>query len=142
MTEKINIIETNIDPIILFAKWFEEAKQQESKDPNAMNLATVSKNSIPSSRIVLLKSFDKNGFVFYTNLKSKKGESIIINPNVALNFYWKSLGRQVRIEGTTKSVSDKEADDYFDSRPKSSRISACASEQSAELQTREDLENK
>ncbi len=99
MIETANLIDSNKDPIILFSKWFEEAKQKEINEPNAMNLATISNNLKPSSRIVLLKSFDEKGFVFYTNAKSKKGNSIISNPHVALNFYWKSLFRQIRIEG-------------------------------------------
>ena len=79
------------DPLILFHEWFEQAKIKEINDPNAMNLATISKKNIPSSRIVLLKSFSESGFVFYTNKSSKKGKSILNNPNVALNFYWKSI---------------------------------------------------
>ena len=142
MSEKINLINSNTDPIILFAKWFEEATQNEINDPNAMNLATISGNLEISSRIVLLKSFDKDGFVFYTNIKSKKGNSIIINSKVALNFYWKSLNKQIRIEGIAKLVSDKEADDYFNTRPEGSKIAAWASEQSDELNNRKELEDK
>ena len=97
MTEKIKLINAKEDPIILFSEWFEEAKQKEINDPNAMNLSTISESLMPSSRIVLLKSFDKNGFVFYTNVESKKGNSINLNPQVSLNFYWKSLLRQIRI---------------------------------------------
>ena len=142
MIETGNLIDSNEDPIILFGKWFEEAKQKEVKDPNAMNLATTSNNLKPSSRIVLLKSFDEKGFVFYTNSKSKKGNSIISNPYVALNFYWKSLFRQIRIEGMAKQVSENEADTYFNSRPKESKIGAWASKQSSNLKNRKELENK
>ena len=142
MTEKINLIDSNIDPIVLFKMWFEEAEQNEVNDPNAMNLATISENSKLSSRIVLLKSFDQHGFIFYTNIKSKKGNSIISNPQVALNFHWKSLQRQIRIEGVANLVSDNNADEYFNSRPEDSRISAWASEQSAVLKNREELENR
>ena len=142
MKEKINLINTKEDPIILFTQWFEEAKRKEINDPNAMNLSTVSESLNPSSRIVLLKSFDKNGFVFYTNSESKKGNSINFNSQVSLNFHWKSLLRQIRIEGIAKLVSNKEADEYFDSRPEGSKIGAWASDQSSELKTREELENK
>jgi len=142
MTEKIDIINTEKDPIILFKKWFEEAKQKEINDPNAMNLSTVSKSLWPSSRIVLLKSFDRNGFVFYTNTESKKGISININPQVSLNFHWKSLLKQIRIEGIAKLLTNKEADKYFDSRPEESKIGAWASDQSSELKNREELINK
>ena len=122
MTEKINIINIKEDPIILFSEWFEEAKQKEINDPNAMNLSTISESLMPSSRIVLLKSFDSNGFVFYTNVKSKKGNSIKFNSQVSLNFHWKSLLKQIRIEGIAKLVTNKEADEYFDSRPWKSNI--------------------
>ena len=142
MIETGNLIDSNEDPIILFSKWFEEAKQKEVNDPNAMNLATTSNNLKLSSRIVLLKSFDEKGFVFYTNSKSKKGNSIISNPHVALNFHWKSLFRQIRIEGIAKLVTNKEADEYFYSRPEGSKIGAWASDQSSELKTREELINK
>ena len=142
MIETANLIDSNKDPIILFSKWFEEAKQKEINEPNAMNLATISKNLKPSSRIVLLKSFDEKGFVFYTNAKSKKGNSIISNPYVALNFYWKSLFRQIRIEGMVEQVSENEADEYFESRPKESKIGAWASEQSKDLTNRKELEEK
>ena len=142
MTEKIKLINAKEDPIILFSEWFEEAKQKEINDPNAMNLSTISESLIPSSRIVLLKSFDNNGFVFYTNVESKKGNSINLNPQVSLNFHWKSLLRQIRIEGIAKLVTNKEADEYFDSRPEESKIGAWASDQSSELKTREELINK
>ena len=142
MTEKIKLINVKEDPIILFNEWFQEAKQKEINDPNAMNLSTVSKSLWPSSRIVLLKSFDRNGFVFYTNTESKKGISININPQVSLNFHWKSLLKQIRIEGIAKLLTNKEADKYFDSRPEESKIGAWASDQSSELKNREELINK
>ena len=142
MTEKIKLINAKEDPIILFSEWFEEAKQKEINDPNAMNLSTISESLIPSSRIVLLKSFDNNGFVFYTNVESKKGNSINLNPQVSLNFHWKSLLRQIRIEGIAKLVTNKEADEYFDSRPEESKIGAWASDQSSELKTRDELIDK
>ena len=142
MKETTKLIDSNKDPIILFKKWFEEAKKKEVNDPNAMTLATISQSSKLSLRVVLLKSFDEKGFVFYTNDKSKKGKSINLNPQVALNFYWKSLCRQVRIEGSVIQASDEEADKYFNSRPEGSKIGAWASKQSSTLKTREELENK
>jgi len=139
MNENISIFNAKIDPIILFKNWFEEASQKEINDPNAMNLSTISKDFKPSSRIVLLKSFDERGFVFYSNVKSKKGVSIELNKNVALSFHWKSLLRQIRIEGKAERVTDKEADDYFNSRSEDSKIGAWASDQSSELTEREVL---
>ena len=142
MNEKKNLIDIKQNPLDLFNKWFEEAKLKEINDPNAMNLATVSNDLQPTSRIVLLKSFNVNGFVFYTNLNSKKGDAIKNNSQVALNFYWKSMQRQVCIEGEARKISRKEADKYFSSRPRNSRISAWASKQSSELKNREELENR
>ena len=142
MSKKTKIIENFSDPLKLFEKWFKDAIKSEATDPNAMNLATISKNFKPSSRIVLLKNFDKRGFVFYTNLKSRKGISILTNSSVALNFYWKSLFRQVRIEGRAKVVNNKEADAYFRSRPRDSKISAWASKQSSKLKSRKELQDK
>tara|TARA_Y100000590_G_scaffold376354_1_gene441850 strand:- start:1455 stop:2060 length:606 start_codon:yes stop_codon:yes gene_type:complete len=127
------------DPIVLFAKWFKEAQQKEINDPNAMNLATISKNLKPTSRIVLLKSFDKEGFVFFSNSESKKGVSILRNKNVALNFYWKSLHKQVRIEGKASRISNKESDAYYFTRPNESKIGAWASQQSRKLDNRKIL---
>ena len=130
------------DPLDLFTEWFEEAKQKEINDPNAMNLATISKHNIPSSRIVLLKSFDKNGFIFYSNKSSKKGKSILNNPNVALNFYWKSIRKQIRIEGIISEISKKESEEYFQSRNYKSKIGAWASKQSRTLNNRQELEDR
>ena len=137
-----NLISLNEDPIDLFAKWYEEAKKTEVNDPNAMNLATISKDNKPSSRIVLLKSFSVNGFVFYTNILSKKGNSLENNKHAALNFYWKSLLKQIRIEGEVTKVNAKEADEYFNSRPIDSRIGAWASSQSDYLKDRSELLKK
>ena len=142
MTEKIHLLDPLNDPFTLFEIWFEEASKKEINDSNAMNLCTISRDLKPSSRMVLLKGFSTEGFIFYTNINSKKGKSIIDNPNVALNFHWKSLLRQVRIEGIVTQVSDKEADEYFNSRHEESRIGAWASNQSSELQERENLEDK
>ena len=127
------------DPFELFKKWFVEAKNKEINDPNALALATSSKEGIPSVRMVLLKDFDKNGFVFYTNLNSQKGNEIKKNPNASMCFHWKSLLRQIRIVGHLKQVSDKIADDYYNSRAYESRIGAWASKQSSTLKGREEL---
>ena len=137
-----NLISLNEDPIDLFTKWYEEAKKTEVNDPNAMNLATISKDNKPSSRIVLLKSFSVKGFIFYTNTLSKKGNSLENNKYVALNFHWKSLLKQIRIEGEVSKVNDNEADEYFNSRPIDSRIGAWASSQSDYLKNRSELLKK
>ena len=127
------------DPFELFKKWFDEAKKKEINDPNALALGTASKEGIPSVRMVLLKGFDKNGFVFYTNLNSQKGEELKKNPNASMCFHWKSLLRQIRIVGTLKLVDNKTADDYYNSRAYESRIGAWASKQSSFLLYRSEL---
>ena len=127
------------DPFELFEKWFVEAKRKEINDPNALALGTASKEGIPSVRIVLLKSFNKNGFIFYTNLNSQKGMEIKVNPSATMCFHWKSLLRQIRITGTLKQVDDKTADDYYKTRAYESRIGAWASKQSSILENREQL---
>ena len=129
------------DPIHLFDTWMEEAKKTEPNDPNAVALATSSKNNVPSVRMVLLKDFNQNGFVFYTNLDSQKGHELKQNPNVAMCFHWKSLLRQIRVNGTVSLVPDEVADDYYNSRSYESRIGAWASKQSKELKDREQLNN-
>ncbi|MBD1148603.1 MAG: pyridoxamine 5'-phosphate oxidase [Pelagibacteraceae bacterium TMED201] len=129
------------DPFELFEKWFVEAKKKEINDPNALALGTVSRDCIPSVRMVLLKGFDKNGFVFYTNLNSQKGKEIKENPNATMCFHWKSLLRQIRIVGTLKQVDDKTANDYFNTRAYESRIGAWASKQSSILKNRDELLN-
>ena len=127
------------DPFKLFEKWFDEAKKKEINDPNALALGTASKTGVPSVRMVLLKDFDKNGFVFYTNLNSQKGNELKDNPNATMCFHWKSLLRQIRIVGTLKLVDDKVADDYYNSRAYESRIGAWASKQSTVLKSRKEL---
>lgn len=122
------------EPFDLFGSWFELAKESELNDPSAMNLATATPEGRPSSRMVLLKDFDTSGFVFYTNLESNKGNQLKNNSQVALNFHWKSLRKQVRVEGVASPVSDAEADAYFQSRPRGSRIGAWASEQSRPME--------
>ena len=140
MTEKRILIHSLPDPLDLFKLWFEEASNKEINDPNAMNLSTVSSDLKPSSRMVLLKNFNNRGFIFYSNINSKKGLSILNNPNVALNFHWKTLLRQVRIEGIIKQISSVESDKYFQSRGEESKIGAWASNQSSELSERIKLE--
>ena len=127
------------DPYELFEKWFGEAKKKEINDPNALALATASKSGVPSVRMVLLKDFDRNGFVFYTNLNSQKGNELKENPYATMCFHWKSLLRQIRIVGTLKQVDDKVADDYYNTRAYESRIGAWASNQSSTLENREEL---
>ena len=129
------------DPIELFKVWMDEAKKSELNDPNALSLATSNKNNIPSVRMVLLKEFNQNGFVFYTNLNSQKGNELKENPNAAMCFHWKSLLRQIRISGTITQVEDSVADQYYNSRGYDSRIGAWASKQSKELKNRNELAN-
>ena len=129
------------DPIQLFKIWMEEAKKSELNDPNALSLATSNKNNFPSVRMVLLKNFNKNGFVFYTNLKSQKGNELKDNPKAAMCFHWKSLSRQIRVNGTASQILDEDADQYYNSRAYESRISAWASKQSEELNNRDQLMN-
>ena len=129
------------DPIQLFKIWMEEAKKSEPNDPNAVALATANKKNYPSLRMVLLKDINKNGFVFYTNLNSQKGNDLKSNPKVAMCFHWKSLLRQIRINGTVKKVSNKIANEYYNSRSYESRIGAWASKQSQELSNRDELIN-
>jgi pyridoxamine 5'-phosphate oxidase len=133
-------LDTN-DPIELFKVWMNEAKKTEPNDPNALALATSDINNFPSVRMVLLKDFNKNGFVFYTNLNSQKGNELKDNPKASMCFHWKSLLRQIRINGTVKKVSDKIADEYFNTRGYESRIGAWASKQSSNIRSREELLN-
>jgi len=128
------------DPYELFDAWFAEAKAAEPADPNAMALATSTPDGFPSVRIVLLKGLDRRGFVFYTNLGSRKGEELAANPRAALGFHWKSLKRQVRIEGPVEPTTEAEADAYFAGRPRASRIGAWASDQSRPLDSRATFE--
>ena len=138
MLKNKDLIEDFKNPFILFKKWYDAASETEINDPNAMTLSTIYEEK-PSSRIVLLKSYDKKGFVFYTNSNSKKGRSIDENPNVALNFHWKSQNRQIRIEGRTNIVKTAVADLYFKSRPRGSQIGAWSSKQSNLLTSRSEL---
>ena len=129
------------DPFELFKEWFEVAKKKEINDPNALALGTASKDGVPSVRMVLLKGFDKDGFIFYTNLKSQKSKELKENPNATMCFHWKSLLRQIRIVGKLNLVDDKIADDYYSTRAYESRIGAWASKQSSILKSRDELLN-
>jgi pyridoxamine 5'-phosphate oxidase len=125
------------DPLALFTQWYAEARGAEPNDANAMALATATPDGLPSVRMVLLKDHGPDGFVFYTNGHSRKGREIAANPQVALLFHWKSLRRQIRIEGTLSPVSEAEAEAYFHSRARDSQLGAVASDQSAPLDSRE-----
>ena len=138
MLKHKDLIEHIKDPFVLFKKWYDLACKTEINDPNAMTLSTISNNQ-PSSRVVLLKSYDEIGLVFYTNSNSKKGKSIKENNNVALNFHWKSQNRQIRIEGIANIVSKEVADSYFKTRPRNSQIGAWSSNQSDDLSSRDEL---
>eukprot|EP01133_Synstelium_polycarpum_P019036 gene19036-22784_t len=138
-----SLSETDVlaDPVAQFQKWFAEAVQAQVVEPNAMDLATVSPDGKPSSRIVLIKQFDERGFTWYTNYHSDKGRQLEHNPHAALLFFWRELERQVRIEGTVVKTSAAESDEYFNVRPVQSRLSAIASEQSAPIASRAALES-
>jgi pyridoxamine 5'-phosphate oxidase len=127
-------------PFDEFAAWFAEAQAKEPRDANAMTVATARRDGVPSARMILLKGVDEEGFVFYTNLDSRKGEELEANPRAALCFHWKSLLRQVRIEGTVAGVTAAEANAYFATRPRQSQIGAWASDQSRPVASREALE--
>lgn len=128
------------EPYRLFAQWLEDATASEPNDPNAFALATVDADGLPDVRMVLLKGFDERGFVFYTNFESAKGREILSSMKAAMCFHWKTLRRQVRIRGPVEQVSDAEADEYYASRPRGSRIGAWASKQSRPLESRFALE--
>ena len=128
------------EPLRLFGQWLADATASEPNDPNAVALATVDADGLPDVRMVLLKGFDERGFVFYTNLESAKGREILSSMKAAMCFHWKSLRRQVRVRGPVEIVSDAEADEYFASRPRGSRIGAWASKQSRPLEGRFALE--
>jgi len=128
------------DPLAVFSSWMEEAEKTEPSDPNAMALATVDAEGVPNVRMILLKGSDERGFVFYTNCQSAKGLELTAAPKAALLFYWKSLHRQIRVRGPIEKVSDAEADAYFATRSRESRIGAWASQQSRPLESRRDLD--
>lgn len=130
------------DPIKQFGKWFEEALKAHVPEANAMSVATVAANGRPSSRILLIKQFDQDGFVWFTNYASRKAQDLAANPYAALLFHWIELERQVRIEGKVERVSAEESEEYFQSRPLLSRLGAIASEQSRPIDNRQTLENR
>ena len=133
---------TREDPFALFADWLSEAEKSEINDPTALSLATVDEDGLPNVRMVLLKEFDERGFVFYTNFESQKGTEILATRKAAMCFHWKSLRRQVRVRGPVSIVSDAEADEYYASRARGSRIGAWASKQSRPLESRFALEKE
>jgi len=130
------------DPIALFEQWLSEAEKSEINDPNAMFLSSVDPDGKPSVRTVLLKAHDERGFVFYTNFESRKGQALLDNPHAATLFYWKSLEKQIRISGPVEQVSDEEADEYYNSRHRASRIGAWASQQSRPMEHKDTLKEK
>jgi pyridoxamine 5'-phosphate oxidase len=134
--------DTAEDPIALFAAWLKEAEAGELNDPNAVALATATAGGTPSVRMVLVKQVDGRGFAFYTNAESQKGAELAENPRAAMCFHWKSLRRQVRVEGVVTELSGAEADEYFHSRTRMSQLGATASRQSRMLLIREDLESR
>jgi len=139
----LNIDSIGDNPIDLFAKWFKEAESCDKIiEPNAMTISTVNELNKPSSRIVLLKEFSDEGFIFFTNYQSKKAKSIKINKMVSLSFFWQFLERQVIVNGIAEKVSDEKSDEYFNSRPRSSQISAIISDQSSEIPNLKYLEQK
>ena len=136
----INESEVDANPISFFGKWFDEAMAAEVREPNAMTLATATRDGIPSARIVLLKGADKNGFSFYSNYLSRKGKELAKNPSACLVFFWPELGRQVRIEGKILKLSKEESEAYFASRPFGSQLGAIVSPQSQVIANREVLD--
>jgi pyridoxamine 5'-phosphate oxidase len=142
LDETLMLTEDTKTPFNLFNEWFEDANKSETLLPEAMSVATVGSNGRPSSRMVLLKQAHEDGFVFYTNLQSRKGDEISANASVALLFHWKSLKRQIRIEGLTEPVTDAEADAYFASRDRGAQIGAWASDQSQVMAGGFDLEKR
>lgn len=138
--QSLNEADIAAAPLEQFIKWWNEAVNSHIDEVNAMTLATADKENKPSARIVLLKGFNENGFVFFTNYQSRKGEDIAANENVALLFFWKELERQVRIEGTIGKISEAESDEYFNSRPLQSRVGAWASPQSKPIASRHVLD--
>ncbi|MEL0235547.1 pyridoxamine 5'-phosphate oxidase [Candidatus Pelagibacter sp. HIMB1517] len=130
------------NPFDLFKAWMEEAKKSEPNDPNAVNVATVDSAGQPDNRVVLLKGLTDTSFIFYTNLESKKSKDLKGNPKASMCFHWKSLLRQIRIQGSVELVDSKTADEYYNSRPYGSRIGAWASSQSEVMKHRDEFENK
>ncbi|MFZ2863145.1 MAG: pyridoxamine 5'-phosphate oxidase [Ignavibacteriaceae bacterium] len=142
--EQGQLLESNIEmnPFELFRKWFDQAVEAKIIEPNAMTIATATKEGIPSARVVLLKGFDETGFVFYTNYHSRKGKELNDNPFAAILFWWREFERQIRIEGKIEKISRKESEEYFNQRPLKSRYGTLASEQSEIIENREVLERR
>lgn len=138
----LNEVDADPNPFHQFKLWFDQARSAQLPEPNAMTIATASLDGIPSARLVLLKDYDQRGFVFYTNFDSEKGQQLLLNPWGALAFWWAQLERQVRITGRVEQVSEAEADEYFQSRPKGSQLGAWASDQSQVIPNREVLEQR
>lgn len=138
----LNRDEVNPSPFLQFELWFEQAVKSEVNEPNAFVLATCTADGKPSARVVLMKGFDDDGLVFYTNYNSRKGKELSENPNISLVFNWLDLQRQVRMEGTVKKVSEEESIQYFNSRPFESQVSAAVSPQSQEIESKKDLQEK
>ena len=142
--EKSELLESNIsdNPFELFERWFNETEAEGGAgEVNAMTISTIGLNGFPKSRVVLLKSYDSEGFIFYTNFNSEKGKAIAINPNVCLSFFWPSTERQVIIQGVVEKVDNETATEYYHSRPRGSQLGAWASPQSSEIASREVLED-
>ncbi len=137
-----NITFDSDEPVALFNKWLKLAEEKERVNPNAVAVATANADGKPSVRMLLLKGVDERGFVFYTNSESHKGEELAINPRASLCFYWKSMRREVRVDGPVEKISNEEADAYFESRARGSQIGAWASKQSRPLESRFELEKR
>ena len=142
MTQTLDEKHVRANPLELFQRWFDDAVASGSRLPESMTLATANKDGKPSARVVLLKQFDENGFVFYTNYRSAKARDLEENPRAALVMYWVGLDRQVRVEGEVEKLTARESDDYFQTRPRESQLGALASPQSEVIESREVLENK
>lgn len=141
MRESLSEGDVELDPILQFSRWWKEALGSDISEVNAMTLATCNASGIPSARTVLLKDYDKKGFVFFTNYQSRKAKDIEENPYATLLFFWKELERQVRIEGEIAKVDESESEEYFHSRPEGSRIGAWASPQSTVVKNRDEIED-
>lgn len=140
--EPLDPLTVDPDPMRQFASWYAAGSATDVVDPNAMTLATATREGRPSARMVLLKSYDERGFVFFTNYESRKGQELLQNPFAALILYWNGLRRQIRIEGSVERIAPEESDEYFSTRPRGSRLAALASAQSSVLRDRETLERR
>ena len=139
----LDINEVNGNPISLFENWFKEAENLDSiEEPNAMSLSTIGKSGFPKTRVVLLKGFSEEGFIFFTNYESEKGQSILRNPKVGISFFWPSLERQIIINGYAEKLSSEKSDTYFNSRPRGSQLGALVSPQSSVIPNRKFLEDR